>query len=334
LLSAYGYTENILQDLAVDVFTLAGLPETFDRTGGEETVRTRMRGIQLQKSIMRCVTLDAGDGSRPAESYIPQNRSVAGLDLAVGIFKEAFCSGGDIPWSILMGQTVGGLNTGTNSGEHRSWYAKLGSKQTGRLTRWLNWMLTVMMSAKEGPTGGRVPPTWTAKWRPLWAPTDAERAEARFKRIQGDRLLFDMGATTGLEIRETRIVQASEGEIVDVEGSDFDAMAGLEPEDPNTVPPPAEGADVEKVADEAMNGAQVSSMIEIVEKVALGTISRRSGIEIIRAAFPTQAARAELIVGEEGVAKPPPPPVPFGAKPPAVPADPPPEQENDGEDEA
>lgn len=63
-------------------------------------------------------------------------------------------------------------------------------------------------------------------------------------------------------------------------------------------PVPEEGA---KDADAALNGAQVQSLVGIVEKVAAGDLPRESGIQLIVASFPLNRAQAEAILDDAGL---------------------------------
>lgn len=65
-----------------------------------------------------------------------------------------------------------------------------------------------------------------------------------------------------------------------------------------------------KVADSALNGAQVASLVEIVSMVVSGQIPRDSAIQIIQTAFLVDAAKAEEIMASAG----------GSFKPPAAPA--------------
>ena len=56
----------------------------------------------------------------------------------------------------------------------------------------------------------------------------------------------------------------------------------------------------EKVADTAMNGAQISSLLLIVTSVASGEIPRETGIQVMINAFQFDLATAERIMGEAG----------------------------------
>lgn len=57
---------------------------------------------------------------------------------------------------------------------------------------------------------------------------------------------------------------------------------------------------VENSAEVSLNGAQVSSMVEVITKVALGELPRDSGIAILKAAFSLTEVQAEEIMGSVG----------------------------------
>jgi hypothetical protein len=67
---------------------------------------------------------------------------------------------------------------------------------------------------------------------------------------------------------------------------------------PRPTPPPADPK--AKDPAEALNGAQVASLLEIVQQVAIGAIPRETGIGLILAAFPLTADQAEKIMGAVG----------------------------------
>lgn len=55
-----------------------------------------------------------------------------------------------------------------------------------------------------------------------------------------------------------------------------------------------------KNAQAALNGAQIASLMEIVQSVASRSIPRDVGIKLITAAFPIDLAEAERIMGPVG----------------------------------
>ena len=66
-----------------------------------------------------------------------------------------------------------------------------------------------------------------------------------------------------------------------------------------TVGVPAAGPD-QNVQQLALNGAQVTALVDIVEKVAAGTLPRESAVQMIVVAFNVQSTDAEKILGSAG----------------------------------
>jgi hypothetical protein len=66
----------------------------------------------------------------------------------------------------------------------------------------------------------------------------------------------------------------------------------------------AGGADAaaadEKLADTALNGAQVTSLLEVIERTSLGKLPRDTAVAIITAAFNMEPSRADAILGSVG----------------------------------
>lgn len=216
VLVTQGYSEALVHDLSVDVFAISGLAEAL-LAGREDVVRKRLLALQMGKSILKGIVLDAGSvgsgGERKPETYSPTARPVAGLPDLLEVFIRTLCLVTGWPRSKLIGETVGGLNTGTNSGETRDWYAGLKSTQNRRLTPWVNWYLTALFSSREGPTRGRLPPSWTVCWRPLWSPTELEQEQARKTRAEADGIYVQMGAATPEMVWDTRFKSKSTGEL-------------------------------------------------------------------------------------------------------------------------
>jgi hypothetical protein len=294
LASCYDYGEGILQDISLDVFTIAGMTDAF-AAGHDELVRARLRSMQLQKSALRGIALDAGANGRPAETYTPQSRSVAGVHELILLYLQAFTAASPVPRSILVGETMGGLNTGSNSGEIRSWYAHCGAEQRNRLTPWVNWMLSIILSAKNGPTRGKLPPTWTTRWHPLWRPTEDEQADTRLKRAQADQIYWTMGSFESAEVRATRLAGGT-GEIDEMPTgelteTDPDATE-QEPDDVVTDPDPTDAEPAaspdagESVQSSALNGAQIKSFLDLVVAVSQGTIELETAVKFLPIAFP------------------------------------------------
>ena len=57
------------------------------------------------------------------------------------------------------------------------------------------------------------------------------------------------------------------------------------------------GAEAVPMSDVSLNGAQISSLISVVQEYNRGELERNSALEIITSAFPFNRERAEKILG-------------------------------------
>jgi len=79
-----------------------------------------------------------------------------------------------------------------------------------------------------------------------------------------------------------------------------DVTAPAAPGVPGNVPEGLDVAPAEDVQAAALNGAQVTALLEIVGKVTDGLLPRQTAIEIIISAFPISRTQADSILGEVG----------------------------------
>lgn len=202
--TAYGYSEEMLHDLSVDVFSIPKLHEAVTK-GRAEEIKERVRLSSRLKSLLRALILDGGnpETGRPAEVLGEHTRTTTGVAEILNLFIQAWVVATGIPRSILLGETVGGLNTGTNSGEHRAWNARVKAMQVSILTPWLNWILEIVFASRSGPTGGNRPDTWTIRHHDLMTPTADERSSTQQKNADTASKLHTIGAISAREVRAT-----------------------------------------------------------------------------------------------------------------------------------
>lgn len=121
--------------------------------------------------------------------------------------------------------------------------------------------------------------------------------------VEVDKDAIDAGVVTVNELRESRGLSPwpdDRGDRI------VQPLARATPDLPPIPVPdaspsvPPELLATEDVQSSALNGAQVSSMLDIVQRVAEGLLPRQSAIEIIVSAFPIDRSQAERILGEVG----------------------------------
>lgn len=147
------------------------------------------------------------------------------------------------------------------------------------------------------------------QWGPYFEPSAADVREtiASARSAAGDRPVVSARTAVQMAARVTGVTdvdaecEALEGEESVVRGV-LAAASKPEAEEPAEVPEAAPVAGAEKIADTAMNGAQVAALLDTVERVARGAITREMGLAIITTAFPVSEEQAQRIVGRPEVA--------------------------------
>ncbi len=221
--SALGYAEGVLHDLILDVFSIPGLQEAV-MAGKGDMVKARVRLFAGLKSIFRALVIDGGneEKKRAPEQYVQKSRTVTGIPQLVDVFVPAAVAATGIPRTIFLGDSYGGLNSGGNDGEWRSWDARVKSWQGDIITTWLTWMYGLLFAAKDGPTAGREPETFTIKHRPLRQPTPKEEAEIDALRAERHRTYWEMGVLSAAVIQEQVFVQGRDR--ISMEAVDLPAL--------------------------------------------------------------------------------------------------------------
>ena len=143
-------------------------------------------------------------------------------------------------------------------------------------------------------------------WKPLKSSSPTEIADINLKNAQTDQALQLAGAIDGDDVRDRIIADPNSGYngIETYEEPGDDEILGEEtgpgaPEpdtEPEPEPEPEEPGDITEVS---LNGAQVSSMVDVAGKISSGELSRDGGLEILTTAFPIDRATAEKIIGPE-----------------------------------
>ena len=146
-------------------------------------------------------------------------------------------------------------------------------------------------------------------WNPVRAPKPGELADINLKKAQAAHARVTSGVTTGAEEREALVTDPDSGfgHLGQTDGGEeswefedlFNHVELDAPEEPQ--PAVASMEESGKTAQEiSLNGAQVSSMLEVVSQVAGGFLPRSTGVEILLAAFPVSRTQAENIMGAVG----------------------------------
>ncbi len=262
--------------------------------------------LEMARSIVRCAVVDA-----EGESFERKTTSVAGLSDLLQQFALRLSAAAREPVSLLLGQAPAGLNA-TGASDIRFWYDQVADEQNTTLRPRVNRLLKILFRAKTGPTKGVEPKAWSVKFLPLWQASASEQADTRLKTSQADEIDIRSGVLRPEEVAVSRYGgdEYSTATTIDLklreemqQSVDPEALGQQQPGSDLESGEPVANPEIAEVAVDpstALNGAQVTSMVEVITKVSEGALPRETGVEILTAAFPLTRKQADKIMGSVG----------------------------------
>lgn len=311
---AYGNAGALIQDFAQAVFKMKGLATT---TGvGGAVVMEKLELMNFMRSIMRAVVIDSED------EFTRETTPIGGVSELLDRFGYRMAAAAEMPVTKLLGMSPGGLNA-TGDSDADNWDRTVACEQDD-MTPMVERLVQLVMLSSEGPTRGKEPEVWSVEWKPLRLPSASEDADTKLKIAQRDEIYYNMGVASEDEIARSHFGGDTFSPDLALDWETRDAQAEIDPNTPlegtsapTTAAAAASGASVQQTA---FNGAQVSSMVEVIKAAIAKEIPRESAAAILQIAFPiSKAQAAELLGPEDFEAKPAEPAAPFGQKPPAPP---------------
>lgn len=319
--------------------------------GQKDALIERIQIMDLTRSVGRAILLDADK-----EEFTRVATSFAGLsDISDRSANRLACAAG-IPVTLLYGEAPAGLNA-TGKSDIQNLDSGIEAAREQMLKPRLLRVARLLLQSEDSPLKDKDLTELDIQFEPLAQPTASERVDMMGKMAAVDKTYAELGilaneeialsrfgadgwseeTTIDLEVREAMLeAPATEPKDPNADPSDEDDDAEAEPVDPakpvlpGTSAKPVEavqGAPAgEEIQKQALNGAQIASLVQVVTAVANEEIPRESGIAIIALSFQLKPEEAEKLMGSAGNGfEPvkPEPPAGFGAPPGAPGAKPP-----------
>ncbi len=264
--------------------------KTHKTAGGKDQLRDLATLVQQTLSSTGLLTLDSEDDIGNL------TLTIAGAHDLILDMRNAVAESQDMPREILFNESPAGTLNGPGelSGPQELWNAKVGVFRKEVLTPAIMKFLAVAL-----PIWGMSCEGYEVDWPGLREKSDTESSTTAAQNANADNLYFQMGAVTADEVREHRFIQGRQDPIEIAAEADEPLALDLSAPDVAAYQA-AEAPTDDKVADQALNGAQIASLVEIVEKAQAGLLPRDAAAAIIAAAFPSIGARAEQILGSAG----------------------------------
>lgn len=191
---AFAGASALLSDASQAVWKMTGLIAAVARDGGSE-VLDRMEAMDRMRSVTRAVVLDADTD----EDFERKPTSFDSIPQLLEKFMLYLAAAGDMPVSLLMGQSALGMNA-TGEGDRVSWYDRVNQAQRRARGKY-EQLVRMILLAPDGPTRGKEPGAWRVEFKPLLEPTEKELAEIRKIVADTDAVYLDRAVMSPAEAR-------------------------------------------------------------------------------------------------------------------------------------
>ena len=287
-----------------------GIPNLYEMVaaGKEDQVFARLSILATAESMHNAVVFDNGDDEgKGGEAITDAEYNFAGAKDMLYAYGEFVAAISDIPATRLLGRAPEGMNASGDS-QQKDWQKKVRAMQELDLTPCLDRLDPHLLAA-----AGASATNANATWDPLDTPSEKENAE-RFKtqmeaidKLAGlaaipdeafnrgvQSLMVEEGYLPELELalsvlgdeerygiglpddpkRESEVIELSAGEGGDETRPARRAELGGA----------ASGSGIQRLA---LNGAQIKSLLDLIQSVESGLIDGETARAVIRVAFPT-----------------------------------------------
>lgn len=180
------------------VHGIPNLSQNLRTPGGEDAIKKRVDVVDMVRGIMNTVIVDA------EETYDIKGASFTGVTDIVDRFAEALSGVTGIPVYLLMGRSIGGLNS-TGAANMDGWYARIEAMQNDRLRNHIDRIVNLVLRSMTGEDGG----DYKLCFNSLKVESEKERAEVEKLEAEAERIeaetaakYVEIGALDPLEVRK------------------------------------------------------------------------------------------------------------------------------------
>lgn len=272
-------TGTLLQQASEGVFKMKGLMAMM-AADKKDVLKRRLEMMDLARGVSRSVLLD--DGEEYTRTEVGALTGVSDL-----LQKNLLLLSGaaEIPVTVLMGQAPAGLSA-TGESDVRWFYDRTKAAQEQTLLPKHRRLVQILLAAKAGPTGGRVPQRLDITYPPLWQPTPLEASTMRAAQATTDAAYITAGVLTPEEVALNRF--GADGWSPDTTVDLEVRRAALEADASPTAGGDAPGAD------------HADGIAAVIARVAGREIPRDAGVALLQESLGLSPEAAERAMGEAG----------------------------------
>lgn len=183
----------LISDFSQAVYKIKDLAATV-ATDGQGGLINRMSAIDLGRSVARAILVDV------EEDFERKATPMSGLPETLDRLAARLAAAADMPLTLLMGQSPGGLNA-TGASDVRFYYDRVAQLQSRVIEPAVRRLVDVILATLGQPPGAV---DYKVEFGPLWQETDKERADARKVQADIDGVYCGLGVYTPDEVAIAR----------------------------------------------------------------------------------------------------------------------------------
>lgn len=189
----------LMADMSQGVFSVDGLIDML-ATGNEAGLLTRMRVLDMTRSVGRAIVLDS-----KSEKFERVRTPMDGVNDAILRTWERLAAAAEMPLTVLMGVSPAGLNA-TGASDVRMWYDKI----TRTREQVMGPRLLRILKLISRDLGHTDYDAWRITWPSLWKMTAPEQADLYLKVAQADKIYLEAQVVKPAEVALGRFANGDE----------------------------------------------------------------------------------------------------------------------------
>ncbi len=224
--SVHDSSATIVSDFAQAVYKLKDLASALANAGtaGEQAVITRLKAIEMGRSIMHAIVLDEN------ESFSKLSTTTTGLGDLIAAAERRLTAETSLPHSRLLGESPGASLGEGGQAQDRQWYDHVKSAQNRLIRKPLERLIRLTLLSKDGPTNGVLPDGWQLNFKSLWQMDEKTASAVRWNHAQADQVYIEQGVFTPQEVAKSRAAGNEPGADVVLDEDMRQKLADIPPE--------------------------------------------------------------------------------------------------------